>query len=714
MKVVALIAVVALSATVAVDANPLAKVFELVDGLKQRIRADGEKEDQAFKKFTDFCRTTAKDVQNEIGTSSGEENKLKSKVTKLESDIGVGDTKVADLGASVAKAESELKGATSIRKKEAEEFAEGEQTLITTVSTLERALSTLEKQLSAGKSFAQLDESALASLVQTLSVVDDAAALDGSSMDALTALVQAHDEDGDEETGAPAAGAYKKQSGGIMEILEDMKDKADGQLADLRNNEMQAKNSYNLLRQGLQDSIAAEQKELSDTRSAKAEAAEEKASGESNLAVTQKETVTSQKKNEDVTANCQTSANDHEANAAARVQELKVIGEAEQILRESTSGAASFLQVSAGSTQKATARQLASAAVIRMVENLAKNQHSASLAQLASRVSAELKYGAARHSADPFKKVKDLVNSMISKLEKEASADATEKAYCDEEMSKTKDKKSELEDSVTKLSAKIGKSASQSSQLKEEVSELMSELSVLTKEQAKMDTIRREAAAAHSATKQDLEQGLGGVRKALSVLRDFYGSEEAAFVQEDADGDHDDMAALMQRAKQPAPPQQFEKSTGAGTGIINLLEVVESDLAKNLATEDTEESDSQSNYEKQTQENKINKAEKEQAAKFKTQEFKSLDKSLSELAADKATAVDEFTAVSDYYGKVKERCVAKPTPYEELKARRDAEIQGLKDALASIESEALMQVGARRQKRSSLRGDALRTDGDDA
>merc|ERR1719263_1322355 len=168
---------------------------------------------------------------------------------------------------------------------------------------------------------------------------------------------------------------------------------------------------------------------------------------------------------------------------------------------------------------------------------------------------------------------------------------------------------------------------------------------------------------------------------------------------------------MMQSAiKQPAVPQKFEKKTGAGQGIISILEVAESDLAKNLATDDAEESDSQSNYEKQTQTNKVTKAEKESDVKFKTQQFTALDKQISEQESDKATQVEEFTAVSDYFSKVKERCIAKPTSYDELKARRDAEIQGLKEAMASLESVGLSQLSKSRRARGNLRGDSLRTD----
>merc|ERR1712156_442185 len=121
-------------------------------------------------------------------------------------------------------------------------------------------------------------------------------------------------------------------------------------------------------------------------------------------------------------------------------------------------------------------------------------------------------------------------------------------------------------------------------------------------------------------------------------------------------------------------------------------EVCESDFAENLAKENTEEQDAQSEYEKTTQENKVAKTLKEQDVKFKTQEIKALGKALSELTADKESAEAEHAAVMEYYEKIKERCIAKPETYEERKARREAEIAGLKEALSILENEtAFMQ-----------------------
>ena len=80
---------------------------------------------------------------------------------------------------------------------------------------------------------------------------------------------------------------------------------------------------------------------------------------------------------------------------------------------------------------------------------------------------------------------------MIAKLKKEAEEDATEKAYCDEEMKKTEDKKAELEEDLAKVTVKLEQSAANSAKLKDvDVKTAQKQLAALAKEQAEMDAIR--------------------------------------------------------------------------------------------------------------------------------------------------------------------------------------------------------------------------------
>merc|ERR1719382_2362173 len=397
----------------------------------------------------------------------------------------------------------------------------------------------------------------------------------------------------------------------------------------------------------------------------------------------------------DAHANCMTTAADHQATVAARDEELATIAKAKSILMSSTGGAVSqtysLLQVASGSTLR-TGMDLAQAEVVNVVKQLAKAHHSAALAQLASRIAAVYRFGASA-GQDPFAKVKGLIQDMIMKLEAEAAAAATEKAWCDEQMAKTEEKKQELDEDIAKLTTKIDQATARSTQLKAEVKTLQGELAALAKEQAEMDKIRQEEHAAYTEAKADLELGLSGVRQALDVLRSYYGSS-AALLQGEAS-----FGSFMQ---QPAPPEKFEKATGAGESIIGILEVVESDFAKNLAKEETEESDAADDYEKTTQENAITKTTKVQDVKYKTQEFTALDKTINELSSDKASASAELASVMEYYGQVKDRCIAKPETYEERQAKRQDEIKGLKEALQILETETVFMQRKRRGR--NMRG----------
>merc|ERR1719388_245408 len=142
---------------------------------------------------------------------------------------------------------------------------------------------------------------------------------------------------------------------------------------------------------------------------------------------------------------------------------------------------------------------------------------------------------------------------------------------------------------------------------------------------------------------------------------------------------------------QPAAPQKHEKSSGAGGAIINILEVAESDFTKSLAETGDEEAAAQEEYEKTTEENKIDKVTMEQDVKYKTKEYTALDKSIAENSADRDGEQTELDAVLEYYDKIKERCIAKPETYEERKKRREAEIAGLKEALSILEGQAFLQ-----------------------
>merc|ERR1740121_2740813 len=273
----------------------------------------------------------------------------------------------------------------------------------------------------------------------------------------------------------------------------------------------------------LEDEAAYNTKEMNEEKAFKSDTEEAKATATADLASTTKLLKDTQAAMAATQADCMKLASDHDASTAGRAAELKTIAAAKTALVETSSGAVeqtySFIQKV--SSHLRTSADLKGAEVTRFIKKLAKDHHSEALAQLASRITALMQYGSGA-GEDPFVKVKGLIKDMISKLEAEADAAATEKAYCDEQIAKTEFKKSELEDDIAKLTSKIDTKGARSAQLKEEVKTLQAELASLAKEQAEMDQIRSDQHAAYLKAKADLELGLEGVGKALGILRKYY------------------------------------------------------------------------------------------------------------------------------------------------------------------------------------------------
>merc|ERR1712242_230935 len=258
-------------------------------------------------------------------------------------------TKVEELTASIATDEADLDAATKIRAKESADFLAEEKELSEVIDSLQRAIGILEKEMAKhGASMMQIKNAG--SLAKTLQVLVEAASLTSADAKGIAALVQTQQGSDDSETGAPDPAVYKGQSGGIIDTLGDLLEKAESQLAELRSKETASLQEFEMLKQSLEDKIKYETKELDEAKTGIAASSEKKATAEGDLEMTTKNL------NEDITAlsdlhhECLSKAQDYEAETKGRGEELTAIATAKKTIQETTSGAADlsygFSQVS--------------------------------------------------------------------------------------------------------------------------------------------------------------------------------------------------------------------------------------------------------------------------------------------------------------------------------------------------------------------------------
>jgi uncharacterized coiled-coil DUF342 family protein len=670
MKSVAVLFVLFACAS-AVEVSPIEKILEMISDLQAKVIAEGEDSQKTYDEFSEFCEDRSVKLGFEIKTGKAQVAELEATIEEETATAGALNTKIEEFGNDIQTDEADLAAATKIREKEAADFAAEEKELTTVIGMLERATGILSKEMAkSGGAFVQLKSAT--SITDALSVMVQASAFSSADASRITAMVQTQQTDSDDEMGAPAAAVYEGKSGGIIGTLEGLTEKAEAQLDAARKAESTSLQNYQMLKQSLTDEIKFANKDMDKAKKGLAESQEKKATAEGDLKVTSDDLAEDVKSKSTLHQDCMSAAEEFELSTKSRGEELQALATAKKVIKENTGGAAEQSYVQDVSFMQLSSRaDLAGVEAIRFVRDLSRKLKAPALAQLASRMSSSMKLSAG--SADPFAKVKGLINDMIATLEAEAEEDATQKAYCDKEMSETTAKHDDLSAESESLSTKIDQKKSASAKLKEEVATLQNELAGMAKAKADADALRTEEKAAYDKNSAEMAQGIKGVKMALKVLKDYYAK---------ADKSHG-------------------ASDGAGSGIIGLLEVCESDFTKGLTEMTSTEETAAAEYEAYCKEDEIANVQKSQDVKYKTKDAAGLDKAVSELSTDLSGVTDELSAVTSALDKLKEMCVAKAEPYAEKKARREAEIEGLKEAQKILESEtALIQ----KSTKHTLRG----------
>jgi len=662
---------------VAADAvSPVQKVVELLDECKAKVQKDLDAEAKAMEEYTAFCDDELKDKGYAIETAGSEIADLSATIESATAQIGVLADEIATLGTTGAAKSSELAEATKVRAGQNSDFQAAEKELVKSIDELGRAATVLKR----GMSFVQTvnGRKKINAVVQGLKNIIEAEWLDVSGRRKLKSFLQSaaaakEDEDDDLSLSQPQAKmvAYESSSGGIVKTIEEMQGKAEDTLSDLRKKEMSDAQNFAMLESGLKDEISHGEEKLSTATKSKAANEEAKQAASGSLVETTKAKAADEEYASTLKTECESKASEWEARQKSATEEMGAIEKAKEIL---VGGVTALTQTSMKTRRwnpddddESDAMAAKREKVVTILKGLSKDHHSFAFAQLASMA-----------SSDPFVKIRGLIEDMIAKLVKEAEEEATQKAFCDAEMGKSKTSQDEKTMTLEKLQSRIDGASSTIAQNTEDIKTLEAEVAEIDKAQAEATAIRTTEKEDYMKASKDFKDSAEAVAKAIEVLKNFY---EGSFLQVNA--------KTNLKSKQPA--FGGAKSDIAST-IISVLEMSEEDFTTLLAECEATEDEAVKAYEKLTDENKISKATKETSAKGKASEVKSLTVQLEHSKEDHASTSSELDAVLAYIDKLKPQCEEKAMSYAEKKAKREAEIEGLKEALSILSEVSLVQV----------------------
>merc|ERR1719163_2213865 len=299
--------------------SPVQKVISMLQDMRSKGVQMKQEEQVSFAAYKQFCEDTSAEKKSNIEDANGQIETLQADIQKAESDAAMLAKEIAELDSEIAKADHDKAEAIRIREEEKGDFGKKHTDLSETIDSLDRALVVLKKQ--------DFDRTQAESLLQTVSAL---ARLPAKSKNVLAAFLATDDEVSSFQPGV--AKGYEFQSGGIVEMLTDLKEKFEDERRKLEKDEVGSEHAFDLLCLDLDQTVERATKSRTAKASTKAAREEAAAQAKGDLADT------TSSRDEDTAylsaldAQCSQKSSDFESRQELRQEELEAIDKAIEIV----------------------------------------------------------------------------------------------------------------------------------------------------------------------------------------------------------------------------------------------------------------------------------------------------------------------------------------------------------------------------------------------
>eukprot|EP00441_Pelagodinium_beii_P026977 CAMPEP_0197655894 /NCGR_PEP_ID=MMETSP1338-20131121/39731_1 /TAXON_ID=43686 ORGANISM="Pelagodinium beii, Strain RCC1491" /NCGR_SAMPLE_ID=MMETSP1338 /ASSEMBLY_ACC=CAM_ASM_000754 /LENGTH=681 /DNA_ID=CAMNT_0043231635 /DNA_START=80 /DNA_END=2125 /DNA_ORIENTATION=- len=661
------------------EVTPVQKVVAMMEKMVAKGQSEKDAEEAQFTAYVKFCENTTVEKGRRINEGEESIEHLTAEIEKAAAETDELQQEIAELQSLIDSTTAELENATAVRKEEHEDYTKALKdyddtlaamakalTLVTSSSTDRAQVALLQLSEAVNKSKAKITPSEASQYLDNFLRGVDVPAESKPSASLLSEPVVVSE---------PEALGYEHHSGGIIGLLNELTTQFKKERNTLKMEELKKKNTFLTLAAGLKQDIDDASDDKSRKESRRGVLLEEKATNEGDLEETKTVLAADTKYKKDLEMDWKKQAADFAARQKLRAEELVAVKKAiELISGESVAGSAEkhlpkLLQVDTA-LALLTAKQLRASPVQKLAQFLqqeAQRLESKQLAALAMKV-----------TANPIDKVKTMMQDMIANIQKKLDEEGTQKAWCDEELSKNKATRSDLSDEAEGLEGKVDKLEASIQALKADLSALSDSLTETKQAMANATELRTQEKEENTATIADAKAAQGAVEQALKVLQDFYEKAGKA-------------TALAQVGSAQPIPEALEagpyKGMGAESGgVIGLVEVIQSDFARLEAETTSAENTAASEYESFMEDSKLDVTSKEKDVEYKTVHKESAERKLSSKEQELASVEKELAAATTTYETLKPQCADAHPTFEERKAERDAEIKSLEAALEGLRS----------------------------
>jgi hypothetical protein len=646
----------------AATVTPVQKVIEMLQDMAAKGKKEKHEESVAFSAFSQWCADTSAEKENLIEAAKVSMGELEAVIAKSEADAEAAANSIAALSATIADLNAQLQAARDLRAKERKDFIVQKTDYEESIDALGRAMAVLKQQ-----NFDRKQASAALLQVTMMSAAEKSKVM---------ALLDSKADPDQGVSGRETANAYEFQSGGVIDMLETLEGKFVEELRGLEKDESNTKHQFNLLEQSLTDQTAGAQKQLDQdtvTRNKKLETA---GKAKADLA----DTTASHKSDthylSDLKAECSMKSSEFETRQKLRGEEIVAIGKAVEILGSgAVSGNAdtylpslvqtktSFVQVRSTLRGKQTQsdKQLQ---IQQFLQKAAAKSHSKALNLLAMRV-----------QDSPFAKVSKMISGLIEKLMQEANAEAEQNGFCTTELAANKMTREDKSAAADALRSEIDSLSAEIAEQTQKITELTEAVRESDKAVFEATSQRAAESKKNAQTVADAKVAQQAVSQALAVLKEFYGKAQGA-------------TALMQGAADDAPGTWDSKYTGqqgSSTGVVGMIEVIQSDFVRLETETASEEASAAKQHQQFLDDSAEDKALKEAEINHLNKRRARNESSKNSAQKELNVTEEELSAAQEYFESLKPTCMPEPMSWEERKAKREEEIQSLKEALTILD-----------------------------
>jgi hypothetical protein len=652
----------------------VAKVITLLEDLKTEVQGEATAEAAVYETFACFCKDSTSAKSGSILKS---QDLIDTTSANIQADVATQSKKSSDLTERQSQQqtyEKELEDTRNRCQTESAGFEANVADLTKAVTSLDKAVVAIKAKMEPATVLLSLRKS----VGESLKLAEALQLIKEPKWQAAHGFLQQPD---------PANPEYQFHSAGIISTLEKLLEEFTEQKTDTQAEWDKAKEVCNEMIKSVTDALDENDVAMKTLKEDIEKLKTSIADGRESLSQTESVLLDDQTYLKDVTKRCEARAKDWDQRSTLRSGELEALTQALDVLKGKVSEAdvvnnrsmlfqmhkipvsSSFLQLERTTTNHQVTVQRHGGE--HSHELRASNYLSKESARLHSPVLSAL---ATRIAADPFAKVKDLIQGLIERLLAESTEEATKKGFCDEELGKETQARDFRKAETEKLTVELETLGAKNESLLLEIMQLKDSANATSVALDGAASTRSEEKAVNIEAIAKAKEGLEAVKEAIAILKQFYkqASKAKVFLQES-----------------PEPEAGFEGAyTGkqeASKGIFGLLEVIKSDFERTIDTTKSEEKRAASEFVDFDRTSRASIAEKEKGQELNEEDLESTRALIKQKSTDLKTAQELLDKALQGIEALKPMCLDNVMTFAERTAKREEEIAALKNALCYLD-----------------------------